>query len=187
MGHLLNRSNREMNLRAVAHLDVRSGQRLLDVGFGGGVGIDAMLDIGRDLSITGIDFSDEMVTQQRARFGTQIAAGTVRLERGDVAALPFADASFARVLSSNTVYFWPDPVAALQEIHRVLEPGGRLVLGCATKESLDRFAPARHGFTIRSAQDVRVLLEEAGYVGIELSRPRGERAFFAIAHRSDED
>jgi arsenite methyltransferase len=183
MGHLLNRGNLQMNRRAAAHLDVRTGQRLLDVGFGGGVGIEALLDVGTDVHVTGIDFSPEMVAQQRRRLADLVAAGRLRLEEGDVVALPFAPQSFDRVLSCNTIYFWPDPVLALREILRVLAPGGRLVLGCSTKASLERFPPARHGFACLDGDEVRELLQRAGYEGIEITRPRGEPWYFAIAHR----
>jgi ubiquinone/menaquinone biosynthesis C-methylase UbiE len=181
LGNLLNRSNRDMNRRAVAHLDVRSGQRLLDIGFGGGVGIDAMLDISDTVSVVGVDFSDDMVDQQRARFAGN---DRVRIEHADVAQMPFADAHFDRALSSNTIYFWPDPAASLLEIRRVLRPGGRLVLACATPRELERFPPARHGFTAYGCDDLRRLLQDTGYDGLEFARPRGERAFFTIAHRS---
>lgn len=101
VAHLLNRGNLETNRRAVAHLDVRSGQRLLDVGFGGGVGMEAMFDVGDELFVAGVDFSAEMVEQQRVRFAERVASGQMQLEEGDVTALPFDDVSFDRVLSSN--------------------------------------------------------------------------------------
>ena len=182
MGHLLNRGNLQMNRRAAAHLDVRTGQRLLDVGFGGGVGIEALLGVCADVQVTGVDFSPEMVAQQRRRLAGLVATGCLRLEQADVAALPFPPQSFDRVLSCNTIYFWPDPVLALREILRVLVPGGRLVLGCNTKESLERFPPARHGFACLDGNEVRELLQRAGYEGIEITRPRGEPWYFAIAH-----
>lgn len=182
-GRLLNRANRGMNRRAVAHLDVRSGQRLVDIGFGGGVGIDAMLDVSDDIQIDGIDFSEAMVSQQRMRLGPQIHRGQVSLQLGDVASLPFGDATFQRALSVNTIYFWPDAVAGLGEILRVLAPGGRLVLGCATKEQLERSPPAKHGFAHYAPDDVTAMLHEAGFREIEQATPRDEPFFFSIAHR----
>ena len=43
-------------------------------------------------------------------------------------ALPYGDATFDRVLTVHTIYFWPDPVAAFREVRRVIRPGGRFVL-----------------------------------------------------------
>jgi arsenite methyltransferase len=183
LAHLLNRANRQMNRRAAAHLDVRTGQRLLEVGFGGGVGIEAMLDVCPDVHVTGVDFSRDMVAQQRRRLAGLVGADRLRLEEADVATLPFSSQSFDRVLSCNTIYFWPDPVLALREILRVLAPGGRLVLACTTKERLEQFPPARHGFARLDGDEVRSLLRNAGYEGIEIARPQGEPWYFAIAHR----
>jgi SAM-dependent methyltransferase len=47
------------------------------------------------------------------------------LQEGTVSALPFADGSFDKVCSVNTLYFWPDPARDLGEVYRVLAPEGR--------------------------------------------------------------
>ncbi|MBV1860524.1 MAG: class I SAM-dependent methyltransferase [Nannocystaceae bacterium] len=185
LGRFLNRANRNMNRRAVAHLDVRSGHRLLDIGFGGGVGLDAMMDISQSIQVDGIDFSDAMVRQQTLRLAARIERGQLALHRGDVADLPFGDARFDRVLSVNTIYFWPHPIAGLKQILRVLKPGGRLVLGCATKAQLKRSSATQHGFSHYDSSEVSTLLREAGFSGIEEATPSGEPFFFAVAHRPE--
>lgn len=182
-GRMLNRANRGMNRRAVAHLDVRTGHNLLDIGFGGGVGIESMYEVAETITVTGVDFSETMVQQQQRRLADHIQRGQLQLQTADVAALPFDNGHFDRVLSVNTVYFWPDPVAGLAEIARVLKPGGRLVLGCNNKEQLERFPPAKHGFSRYDGDDVARMCTEAGLVDLECARPHGEPWFFAIAHR----
>jgi arsenite methyltransferase len=125
---LLNVVNRPINRLAFAALDITGDEEILDVGFGGGVGLTMVLRRLRTGHATGIDISDAMVSDAPHRFPQEIASGRLRVACADVATLPFADASFDKVYSVNTVFFWPDVAAGLSEIRRVLRPGGRLVI-----------------------------------------------------------
>ncbi|MDQ3829524.1 MAG: class I SAM-dependent methyltransferase [Candidatus Tectomicrobia bacterium] len=71
----------------------------------------------------------EMVEQAEARNAKAIAAGKVALRRGTVERLPFEPATFDKALAINSMQVWPDAVAGLREIRRVLKPGGRVALG----------------------------------------------------------
>jgi SAM-dependent methyltransferase len=53
----------------------------------------------------------------------------VTFQTGDVTRLPFADGAFAGILSINVVEWTEQPLAALEEFHRLLRPGGVLLLG----------------------------------------------------------
>ena len=55
----------------------------------------------------------------------------------DVARLPFPDNHFDAMVSSGSIKHWPDPVAGLREMHRVLVPAGRAIIG-----EMNRLAPA---------------------------------------------
>ena len=104
----------------LAALSLGSGDRLLDVGCGGGLLLRDALASGA--SATGIDHSEEMVALARER----APGATVVL--GDAANLPFSEDSFTAVAMSIVFFFLPDPTAALAEARRVTEPGGRLAI-----------------------------------------------------------
>jgi ubiquinone/menaquinone biosynthesis C-methylase UbiE len=76
--------------------------------------------------VEGIDIAEEMIELARKRCA---AAFPVRFQTGDVAQLPFPDNYFAGILAVNVVEFTEDPLAALREFHRVLQPEGVLLLG----------------------------------------------------------
>src|SRR3954468_17317480 len=91
LGHLvasaLNRGNRDMNLHVLGALDVAPGERVLELGFGGGVGLALLLAHEPSARLSGIDLSKEMLRRCQRRFGDRAA-----LVEGTVDAMPFGDA-----------------------------------------------------------------------------------------------
>src|SRR5678815_108250 len=129
IARIMNRSNAAMNQRAIELLDVQPTHAVLEVGFGGGLALAPLLARARSGRVTGVDPSDDMLAAAAEHHRAAIASGRLRLERAGVEALPHGDREFDRVLSVNTLYFWPDPARGFAEIRRVLRPGGKLVLG----------------------------------------------------------
>jgi ubiquinone/menaquinone biosynthesis C-methylase UbiE len=79
-----------------------------------------------DVRLTGIDFSPGMLAIARQRAAEQGRA--VELREADAQALPFPDASFDTVVCTLALCGIPDDRAAIAEMHRVLKPGGTLLL-----------------------------------------------------------
>ncbi len=78
----------------------------------------------------GIDISEPIVTRARAAFGTRPGAPHRLLGAlGDVRGLPFRDASFDAIYSMGTIEHFDDTERAVEEIARVLKPGGRAIVG----------------------------------------------------------
>jgi SAM-dependent methyltransferase len=139
-GFILNIVNRPINRWTVDSLQLTGSEEVLDVGFGGGIGLELVSCRLRSGRVIGIDISEEMVDRAMRRF-TLDSPGNVAVLRADVSALPFAAASFDRSYSVNGVFFWPDPSAGLAEIYRVLRPGGlALIAGPAAAFVLARLS-----------------------------------------------
>jgi SAM-dependent methyltransferase len=144
-----------MNALAVEQLATRRGESVLEVGFGGGALLRRLVASGADA--WGIDVSEAMVRR---------AGGlNVRLARAD--ALPFENGRFDKVVSVNSLYFWPEPQAALAEMARVLNPGGRLFLCFEPPEELRKWPGHRHGFRLFEVAEVRALMEQSGFGSIQ--------------------
>ena len=110
----------------LAALALRPGDRLLEIGCGGGLLLrDA---IGSGASATGIDHSEEMVSLARDR------APAAEIVLASAEDLPFADASFTAVAMSVVFFLLPDPAAVLRECRRVLVAGGRLAVYTTSPE-----------------------------------------------------
>jgi arsenite methyltransferase len=175
VGRLLNQLNRPINRSAVRRLQLDGAESVLEIGFGGGVALDLILDR-TDGLVAGIDVSDAMLARGRHRFRRQIGRGRLELMSGAVSEIPYADEHFDRVLSTHTIYFWPDPAQGLREIHRVLAPRGRVVLATECPEDLGRRSYARHGFRILRDHELEELLSGGGYSEVAVQR-EGTRAF----------
>jgi arsenite methyltransferase len=174
---LLNFANRRGNERTVELLELSSDHRALDIGFGGGIALAKLAE--RSESVAGVDRSRAAVRAARERFAREIETGRIQIEEASVEALPFEDASFDRILTVHTIYFWPDPEDGLREILRVLRPNGQLVLTTDTKGPPS--AVARHGFAHYDQEQQAELLRTVGFSEIRFEREG--RLLFALAAR----
>ena len=108
---------------ALAGLDDR-GLKTVDVGAGTGFTTEGVVARVDPANVVMLDQSPHQLAQSRKRPALE---GIDRL-LGDAEALPFEDGSFDRYVSAGSIEYWPDPLAAIAEAHRVLRPGGVAVI-----------------------------------------------------------
>jgi ubiquinone/menaquinone biosynthesis C-methylase UbiE len=125
-GIIMARTNRRHAAWGIGVLDVQPQDRVLEVGFGPGVAIEMLATRAR--YVAGADPSPEMLRQATRHNAAAIREGRVELHQAAADHLPFGDGSFDRVLAINSMQVWPDAIAGLSEISRVLRRGGVLAL-----------------------------------------------------------
>ncbi|HEV7910598.1 MAG TPA: class I SAM-dependent methyltransferase [Methylocella sp.] len=134
------RKNRTCAAWVTDLLDVQPSDRVLEVGFGPGVGIQLLTSSASAGYVAGVDPSKEMVAQATTRNKKAIENGQVDLRHGSVASLPFADNTFDKALAINSMQVWPDAVAGLRQMRRCMRTGGtvrlasRPILGSQTPD-----------------------------------------------------
>jgi phosphatidylethanolamine/phosphatidyl-N-methylethanolamine N-methyltransferase len=111
-------------LVALEGMDLKPGDRILEVGIG--TGINAPL-YPRNCHVTGIDFSASMLEKARERVERK-GLRNVRLMEMDAASLSFPDNSFDVVYAPYVISVVPDPVQVVREMRRVCRPGGRFIV-----------------------------------------------------------
>lgn len=99
-----------------------AGRRVLDAGCGPGLYAEELL--ARGAEVVGFDASTAMVELARARVGDRAEIGVARLEEP----LPHPDGSFDLVVCALAIHYVADRRATFAEFHRVLRPGGAVVL-----------------------------------------------------------
>ena len=124
----------------LAVADLREGERVLDLGSGGG--IDVLLSarrVGPAGFAYGVDMTDDMLELARAN-AARAGAVNVEFRKGEIEALPLPDSAVDVVISNCVINLSVDKPAVLAEMYRVLVPGGRI--GIADVVADDHLTPA---------------------------------------------
>lgn len=135
--------------RVLSYIPKCFSKKLLDVPAGTGVfTAETYLSL-KDADIYGVDYSYRMLEQYRKRLTSMNQDSShIKLMHGDVGDLQFDDDSFDLVVSMNGIHCFPDKPKALEEIHRVLKPGGHFI-GCTYAKGVNK----RTDFFVKNIYD----------------------------------
>ncbi|XP_074627576.1 putative methyltransferase YdaC [Acropora palmata] len=128
---ILGKGNAYLENQVVEHLNIQPNHKVLEVGFGSGIGIRAALKKmenghGR---VYGVDISEQMVTCAMKEFKLAVERQRLEIHLGSVMDLPFQDNLFDSVFHTNCYYFWPDLEQGIAELKRVMKPGALMITG----------------------------------------------------------
>ncbi|TFI56780.1 class I SAM-dependent methyltransferase [Sphingomonas parva] len=167
----LDRISRNMNALALAELAPATGERIVEIGFGGGALLRDILSR-TDAAVFGVDVSAVAVARAERRFRRE---ARLHLSQASVERLPLPDALVDAAVSVNSLYFWPDLAAAFAELARVIRPGGRLVLAFEPPEELRKWPGHVHGFRGVAADALIGLALAAGFEAPRVREGRGRK------------
>jgi SAM-dependent methyltransferase len=175
-------SNRRRNLWTVDRLEIEPHHRVLELGYGPGVAVEACARRARRGEVVGVDHSEVMQRVATRRNARAAAEGRVRLLVAGFDALPGLDLGgpFDRILAVNSVTFADDPAAVIAGLAGRLRPGGRLAI---TFQS--RRPGARDADSARGGEELAAALRAAGLadVRIETLALPGASAVCALGRR----
>ena len=145
-------------------LNLQPEDDFLEIGFGSGGFLKSYASHVR--SIAGLDYAEDMVKLASHNNRKRIESGTAELRQGEASQLPWGDDKFSAVAMIETFYFPKNPLESLKEIHRVLRPGGRVVisLGWNADDGKDHTNYVKNqGIRLYTGKEIQVMFEEAGF------------------------
>lgn len=152
-------------------VNVQDGWTMLDVGCGGGFTIRRLLKRSKEAQVYGIDISEESVTKAR-QVNAEVLDKQVYVTQGSAEQLPYNDEMFDLVTAVETVYFWPNLPDCLQEVRRVLKPGGKFAIMVEVVDSDSKWTSIVDGMTAYTPEQQKTLLDDAGFIQTEIHRKK---------------
>lgn len=150
----------------MSHLREISPKTIAELGCGGGRNAAELMKRYPQANLTALDYSEVSVQKAKTLNAAMIEAGRCAVVQGNVASLPFEDASFDLASAFETVYFWPGLPACFSEVYRVLKPGGTFLI-CNESDGTDKtglkFEKIIDGMKCYTAAEIGAALRSAGF------------------------
>ena len=156
----------------LAHVQVREGETVLDLGSGGGIDVfRASKLVGENGKVMGLDATPEMIFRARET-AKKHDYKNVEFRLGEIEHMPIEGGTVDLVISNCVLNLVPDKELAFKEIYRVLKPGGRISVSdmVATQEGQKIVNAEEWAACIAGAvtfDEYRSILDTAGFVHVE--------------------
>lgn len=171
----MNASHSKLTDWGLAHVSIDKHATILDVGCGGGRTVGKLAEMATQGKVFGLDYSEESVRVTKKTNARWIENGRVEVRHGSVSQLPFPDGMFDLVTAVETHFWWPHVPAGMNEIFRVLKPGGELILiaeiykGANTLSAklAEKYA-SKTPIKLLSVDEHRALFADAGFSDVHV-------------------
>lgn len=154
-----------MAREAIAFINLGQKDRVIEIGFGPGIGLETLAKTVSQGNVVGVDPSELMHGLASKRNLNRINIGKTSLFKGTVDDLPFEEDYFNGAIAMDNMHFWNEPLKGLKELKRVLLSGSKLV--CS-------FTPYSGG----SKRGWKELFAKAGYIDYLIEE--NQMGFFVI-------
>jgi ubiquinone/menaquinone biosynthesis C-methylase UbiE len=171
--NLMVKNNQKNYDRLIKDLDLQPHNKLLEIGYGPGIGIDMIAKICPTCTIHGIDFSNLMYNRASNYNKQYINAGRVQLQHGDFLKVPVAHNDYDKIFCLTVVYFWNELRAPFEKVFSLLKKGGSFHIYMADRATLLEKRAPDSVFNIYSIEKVVAALKSAGFENPEHYAEKG--------------
>lgn len=162
-------SNQNMIARTIHQLNLIKDDHVLEIGHGNGSHVKDLIAIATRLHYFGIDISETMNTEATRINKDLVKKNIVAFELSNGNDIDFPQASFDKIFTVNTIYFWEKPEAYAKEIYRVLKPGGSFCVTFGDKKFMEKLPFTKWKFQLYDKNTVSALLTNAGFMIAEVN------------------
>lgn len=139
LAHIMDYANAKPIAATLSLVEAWRPRDILEVGFGSGRSVQALLKRMPACRVSGVDRSADMVTAAALRNNGEITNGRVELVHGSADLLPWKEESFDCVVAINVAYFFGAAGREMKEMYRVLRSGGRIALYVTSKDAMKQW------------------------------------------------
>lgn len=154
-------------------LDVQPDEKIMEIGYGPGKGIELISNISDSCQIYGIDFSTLMYKKASTLNKGPIAVGQVKLFRGDFMRTDIGEYDFDKIFCINVVYFWSKLQPPFEKIRLLLKEGGSFHFFMAHRDFLLKMKASDDIFSKHTIQEVVTALRLSGFKEIDYNFNKG--------------
>jgi SAM-dependent methyltransferase len=170
---LMNSSHSKLTDWGLENTKINQNFTILDVGCGGGRTVQKLAALASNGKVYGVDYAEGSVAMSRKKNADSIKEGRVKIRQASVSQLPFEDNKFDLATAIETQYYWPDLPNDMQEILRVLKPGGTLLIIAEVYKTSSGnrvlgLVMKLLGSSSLSADDQRALFSQAGFQDVQI-------------------
>lgn len=163
MAKMMNETNIRMTLESILALELTNGDCIAELGHGNCDHLKTTLSYSENLYFYGLEISETMQKEAQSINKKWINEQKAEFLLYDGENIPLKAESLTKIMTVNTLYFWKNPLALLNELYRVLKPKGRLVITFAKDEFMEKLPFVRNKFSLFSNQKVLDLIEPTNF------------------------
>jgi len=165
------KGNRAKYEKLIKDLNLQPKDKLLEIGYGPGVGINMIAEACTSCTIHGIDFS-HLMYKKASKYNKQyLDNGTMLLQYGDFLKTPIVSNEYDKIFCLNVVYFWSQLQEPFKKVLSLLKTGGAFYIYMVDRDALKR-APDSV-FNKYSIEQIVEALNLVGFVEVEHYSEKG--------------
>jgi len=166
IANMMNESNAGMIGSTIEVVQLQANDSVLELGHGNGKHIPEILSQAANISYHGLEISELMKTEAETLNTTNHTSFSIY----DGEKIPFDAQMFDKVITVNTLYFWKNPLALLQEIYRILKINGLCCIAFAQKEFMEKLPFTAYGFELYDEQKFELLVSQTNFKLIQFTQ-----------------